>query len=75
MASIDRTNKSKKGRPAVDTEPVNLRLPRDMLEAIERYRREQETIPTRPEAVRQALRDWLTSRGYLELLPGSEDTN
>lgn len=65
MTSIDRTNKPKRGRPAVDTEPVNLRLPREMLDAIESYRREQPDIPTRPEAIRQMLSDWLTTHGYL----------
>jgi Arc/MetJ-type ribon-helix-helix transcriptional regulator len=63
--SIDNVKKSKLGRPSVDTEAVTVRLPRDMLEAIEAYRREQETIPSRPEAIRQMLSDWLASKGFM----------
>ncbi len=55
MKSIDGTKKSKKGRPTVDTEAINLRLPRKTLNAIEEYRRNQDDIPTRPEAIRRLL--------------------
>lgn len=65
MKSIDDTKKPKKGRPAVDTEAVNLRLPREMLDAIEEYRREQDDIPTRQEAIRHMLQGWLMSNGYV----------
>mgnify|MGYP002652052400 CR=1 FL=1 len=57
--------KPKKGRPPVDTEAVNLRLPRDMLSAVDAMRREQSSLPTRPEAIRIALKDWLIANGYL----------
>lgn len=66
---------SKTGRPSVDTEPVTLRLPRDILDALERYRREQDSIPTRPEAVRQMMRDWLVGHGYLKIPPDQDDAN
>ena len=66
---------SKKGRPPVDTEPVTVRLPRDVLDAVEKYRREQDSIPTRPEAIRQMLNDWLIGHGYLENPPAREDAN
>lgn len=62
MSTIDKTKKPKKGRPQVDTEPVNLRLPREIIDGLEVYRREQEAIPTRPEAIRQILSDWLRER-------------
>lgn len=65
MKSIDDTNKRKKGRPAVDTEAVNLRLPREIIDAIEEYRRKQRDIPTRPEAIRQMLQSWLQNNGFL----------
>lgn len=57
---------SKGGRPPVDTEAVTLRLPRDMIEAVEAFRREQPKIPTRPEAIRIVLRDWLEVNGLLK---------
>ncbi len=63
--SIDNVKKSKLGRPPVDTEPVTLRLPRHLIDAVEAYRRAQPDIPTRPEAIRQMLADWLTTHGYL----------
>jgi hypothetical protein len=55
MKSINDTKKSKKGRPPVDTEAVNLRLPRDTLDAVEDMRRQLEKIPSRPEAIRQLI--------------------
>lgn len=65
-STLNDTKKSKKGRPAVDTEPVNLRLPRNVLDAIEKFRREQDQIPTRPEAIRTMLVSWLIDHGYLK---------
>lgn len=56
---------SKKGRPSVDTDPVTVRLPRDVLEAIDTYRRKSDDLPTRPGAIRDILRDWLRQNGYL----------
>lgn len=53
--SNDSAIKSKKGRPPVDTEAVNVRLPRDTLTAIDAYRRAQHDVPTRPEAIRRLL--------------------
>ncbi|AML51944.1 ribbon-helix-helix protein, CopG family [Falsihalocynthiibacter arcticus] len=54
------SEKSKKGRPRLDTEAVNLRLPRDMIEAIDDRRRAETDLPTRPEMIRRALAQWLT---------------
>jgi len=58
-----------------DTEPVMVRLPRDILDAIDEFRRSAPDIPSRPEAVRLFLRDALTAAGYLELPPDKEDAN
>jgi hypothetical protein len=52
---------SKKGRPATDTEPVLVRLPRSMVEAIDAFRRAEPDLPTRPEAVRRILTKGLES--------------
>lgn len=49
----------------MDTEPVNLRMHREMIDAVEAFRREQDVIPSRPEAIRRIIRDWLIGHGYL----------
>lgn len=67
MKSIVKVKKSKIGRPTVDTEAVTLRLPREILDAIEEYRRKQNDIPTRQEAIRVMLQGWLKDKGYLSL--------
>ncbi|MTE02095.1 ribbon-helix-helix protein, CopG family [Paracoccus sp. YIM 132242] len=47
------------GRPRSDTEPVTLRLPRELIEAIDNRRRVESDLPTRPEMIRRALVQWL----------------
>lgn len=49
---------SRMGRPRVDTEAVNLRLPREMIDAIDNVRRLESDLPTRPEMIRRALIQW-----------------
>ncbi|WP_435165496.1 ribbon-helix-helix protein, CopG family [Falsirhodobacter sp. 1013] len=49
----------KRGRPPIDSEAVNLRLPRDLIEAIDEHRRDEADLPTRPEMIRRALIEWL----------------
>lgn len=53
--------KKKMGRPVADTEPVMIRMTRDMIRAIDEYRRTQEDLPTRPEVIRRVVADWLDS--------------
>jgi len=43
------------GRPKIDTEAINLRLPRDMIQAIDELRRVEPDLPTRPEMIRRML--------------------
>lgn len=43
------------GRPKIDTEAINLRLPRDMIHAIDGLRRVEPDLPTRPEMIRRML--------------------
>lgn len=52
--------KAKKGRPRVDTEAVNLRLPREMIKALDDRRKLEEDLPSRPEMIRRALVQWLS---------------
>jgi len=56
---------SKIGRPTVDTEAVTLRLPRDVLEAVDAFRKDEKDLPTRPEGVRRLLAGALKEKGYL----------
>jgi hypothetical protein len=51
-----------RGRPQSDTEPVNLRLPRGMITELDRRRKEEPDLPTRPEMIRRLLQD-LFDRG------------
>jgi hypothetical protein len=53
------TEKNARGRPRTDTEAVNLRLPRDLIDAIDDRRRLEQDLPTRPEMIRRALIQWL----------------
>lgn len=45
--------------PKKDTEALTLRLPRDLIDAIDDRRRSQTDLPTRPEMIRRALLEWL----------------
>ncbi|RWR45750.1 ribbon-helix-helix protein, CopG family [Sinirhodobacter ferrireducens] len=53
----------KRGRPSVDSEAVNLRLPRELIDAIDERRRIEPDLPTRPEMIRRALLQWLELTG------------
>lgn len=46
---------SQVGRPKKDTESINLRLERTMIEALDDLRRKEPDIPTRPEMIRRIL--------------------
>lgn len=45
--------------PKKDTEAINLRLPRELIEALDDRRRIEADLPTRPEMIRRALVQWL----------------
>jgi Arc/MetJ-type ribon-helix-helix transcriptional regulator len=63
---VNKPSKRGRGRPEVDTEPVTVRMPREMLEAIDTARRASETLPSRADIARTALVEWLKARGYLK---------
>ena len=70
------TTTKRAGRPAVDSELVRARLPRDLLDVLDRVRKDNRKPPlTRADIVRTALRDWATATGYLPLPPAREDAN
>ena len=66
MVSINSANKRLRGRPVIDSEAVNTRLVRDLLDPLDAYRADQEGRPSRPEAIRSILKDWLSDHGYLK---------
>lgn len=43
------------GRPRKDTVPVTLRLPREMIDALDVARRREPDLPTRQEMIRRML--------------------
>jgi hypothetical protein len=58
--------KKKRGRPATGINPlIGVRFPPDLLRALDRYIKEEEPKMSRPEALRQAFRDWAIGAGYL----------
>ncbi|MDF7673534.1 CopG family transcriptional regulator [Acetobacteraceae bacterium ESL0709] len=59
MSNINSTIKSKKGRPKVDSEAVNVRLLRPALVALDDWRRAQGDLPNRAEAIRRLIQKGL----------------
>jgi metal-responsive CopG/Arc/MetJ family transcriptional regulator len=51
--------KKKMGRPPVDTEPVVVRMPRGILEALDQHRLKDIGTPSRPEIIRRIVAEWL----------------
>jgi metal-responsive CopG/Arc/MetJ family transcriptional regulator len=52
----------KMGRPSVDTEAVTVRLPRELIAALDDARRTDTEMPTRQEIIRRVLLDWQAGR-------------
>ena len=48
----------KMGRPPVDTEAVTVRLPRELIAALDDARRMDPQMPTRQEIIRRVLTNW-----------------
>ena len=48
----------KMGRPTVDTEAVTVRLPRELITALDDARRSEPDMPTRQEIIRRVLLEW-----------------
>jgi hypothetical protein len=72
--SIRGIAKKRRGRPKTTGEgtPVMVRLHDDILSPLDRWIADQpDPQPTRPEAVRKALHDWLTGLG---LMPSDKST-
>ena len=54
-STIDSAKKSKRGRPPVESEAVNVRMAVDALQNIDDWRRKQADLPGRPEAIRRLV--------------------
>lgn len=65
MQKTMKSNNRARGRPAVDSEAFTVRLPRDLIKAIDNARRTSATIPTRPEVIRMVLDAWVKAGGKL----------
>lgn len=60
---------SKKGRPAVDSIAINVRMRAETVDRIDNARRNESDLPNRPEMVRRMVEDWLAqheaeNKGY-----------
>lgn len=64
--------KSRK-RPSQTGEPVLVRVQPELLSVLDQWRAEQRPIPTRPEAVRAILQDWLIGHGLIEPEPEPDE--
>lgn len=75
-AAIASARKSSRGRPRIDATPVNVRLPPEQLAPLDAWISDQPgPKPTRPEAVRHALADWLNGQGYTRQREDREGTD
>lgn len=54
-STLDSAKKRKKGRPPVESMAVNVRLPMDAVSEIDDWRRRQDDLPGRPEAIRRLV--------------------
>ncbi len=52
-----------RGRPKANTQPLMVRMPTALIEALDDVRRQEEDIPTRPELVRRIVEEWIARRG------------
>jgi hypothetical protein len=54
-STIINVKKSKKGRPPIESKPVTVRMTTDALRALDDWRRKQDDLPGRPEAIRRLV--------------------
>ena len=56
QSRVNSAKKSKRmGRPPVDSEAVNVRMTVEALKVLDDWRRQQEDLPGRPEAIRRLV--------------------
>ena len=59
---INNIKKAKRGRPPIDSEAVTVRMAVDALQSIDDWRRHQDDLPGRPEAIRRLVELGLKAR-------------
>jgi hypothetical protein len=62
-STINSAKKSKRGRPPVESEAINVRMTIDALKSLDDWRRKQEDLPGRPEAIRRLVELGLKAKG------------
>ena len=75
LTSMPDINNSKRGRPPANTTGLMVRVPPDLLAALDRFIAEENPGASRPEALRLAFRDWAIGHGYLALPSDREDAH
>lgn len=71
--SITRPNEKKlRGRPRIDATLIGVRMPPELLGALDRFVTEERHAMSRPEALRIAFKQWATDRGFLPAAPLDE---
>jgi hypothetical protein len=55
MKSTINSAKKSRGRPAVESEAINVRMKTDVLKILDDWRRHQDDLPGRPEAIRRLV--------------------
>jgi len=67
MATSISVKQKKRGRPATGKTPIaGVRLPDDLAAGVDAFAAEEADNPSRSEAIRRILRDWLVGHGYLK---------
>lgn len=51
-----------RGRPKVDTQPVMVRMPSELIEQLDEVRRAEADLPSRPELIRRIVEEWFVDR-------------
>jgi hypothetical protein len=54
-SKINSAKKPKRGRPPVESEAINVRMMADALKSLDDWRRQQDDLPGRPEAIRRLV--------------------
>jgi hypothetical protein len=54
-STIHSAKKSKRGRPPVESKAINVRMAVDAIKSLDAWRRQQDDLPGRPEAIRRLV--------------------
>ena len=65
MNASENARKNRGGRPAVDSEQLNIRLHRSEIDGLDRYAASLPKNAGRTKAARKIICDWLAANGYL----------